>query len=142
MTMTTATYLRDAWPKMPDGRDYDGTNLLRLVIDNKSPFDGLWDVKKLFKEVEQNFRARIVDVPSVTRGSSNCVCYVSLLTRSIPLKPPNPYLPMTYPGHPHKTPQPTRHPRPPKQNRHQHAQLQRRITRCPRQCSEVRIRRV
>ncbi|KAL4789812.1 hypothetical protein BDV19DRAFT_14463 [Aspergillus venezuelensis] len=67
-------YLRDNWPA-PDGTPYDGKNLLKLVIDNKSPFDGLWDVRQLLAEIERNLRARIVDIPLVVRGSSHAECY-------------------------------------------------------------------
>ncbi|KAL4936339.1 hypothetical protein BDV06DRAFT_205232 [Aspergillus oleicola] len=68
-------YLRDEWPIMPDGSTYDGKNLLKLVINNKSPFEGLWDVKRLLAEIERNLRARVVDIPSIVRGSHNAVCY-------------------------------------------------------------------
>ena len=70
-------YLRDNWPTTPDGHPYDGKNLLKLVIDNKSPFDGLWDVRQLLAEIERNLRARIVDIPLVVGGSCHAVCYVS-----------------------------------------------------------------
>ncbi|KAL4967703.1 uncharacterized protein BDV14DRAFT_169029 [Aspergillus stella-maris] len=68
-------YLRDNWPNTPDGTPYNGKNLLKLVIDKKSPFDELWDVRQLLAEIERNLRARIVDIPIVVRGSCHAVCY-------------------------------------------------------------------
>ncbi|KAL4947814.1 hypothetical protein BDW69DRAFT_177642 [Aspergillus filifer] len=73
-------YLRDDWPTTPDGNPYDGKNLLNLVIDNISPFGGLWDVRQLLGEIERNLRSRIVDIPLVVRGSCHAVCYGIYIT--------------------------------------------------------------
>jgi hypothetical protein len=34
-------YDHDEWPKMPDGNDFDGKQLLTLVRSGNSPFHGL-----------------------------------------------------------------------------------------------------
>lgn len=33
---------RDHWPKMPNGRDFDGQHLLTLVRSGNSPFHDTW----------------------------------------------------------------------------------------------------
>lgn len=67
---------RDEWPKMPDGRDFDGRQLLSLVSGGNSPFHEAWDVNQLLQEVEDNVGARVIDIPRVYNGSNN---YVSSL---------------------------------------------------------------
>jgi len=43
-------YFRDDWPKMPDGSDFDGKQLLTLVRSGNSPFRGVWDVNLLIRD--------------------------------------------------------------------------------------------
>ncbi|PHH89988.1 hypothetical protein CDD83_4787 [Cordyceps sp. RAO-2017] len=63
----------DEWPKTPDGRDWDGTQLLTLVRRGESPFGGTWDVDSLVHEVEQSLGASIVDIPTVSFGANHYV---------------------------------------------------------------------
>jgi len=63
----------DDWPIMPDGSKYDGKRLFSLVQNNESPFAEAWDVKQLIEEVEENLSAKVIDIPSVTKGSNNYV---------------------------------------------------------------------
>ncbi len=77
----------DYWPKMPDGSDYDGKQLLSLVRDGNSPFHGLWDVNLLVREIEKNLGAQVIDVPVISKGSNNYVSWLylkSLSSDSIP----------------------------------------------------------
>lgn len=68
-------YLCDDWPKMPNGRDFDGQNLLALLHSGNNPFHDTWDVNLLIQEIEDNFSARVVDIARVSRGSNNYVSY-------------------------------------------------------------------
>lgn len=71
---------RDDWPKMPDGSDFDGKQLLALVRSGDSPFHGLWDVELLIREIEVNLAAEVIEIPMMFKGSKN---YVSLATLTI-----------------------------------------------------------
>jgi hypothetical protein len=64
---------RDEWPTMPDGSDFDGKQLLCLVRQGQSPFEGLWDVSLLIREIEENLPAEVVDIPLMYQGSNNYV---------------------------------------------------------------------
>lgn len=75
---------RDNWPLMDDDKEYDGKNLMRLIQEGKSPFHGVWDVKLLIKEIEQNLDTKIVDIPYVGKGSNNYVCAGSCIPYSTP----------------------------------------------------------
>ena len=70
---------RDDWPKMPNGIDLDGQQLLTLVRSGNSPFHGDWDVNLLIREVEENLYTEVIDIPDVYKGSNN---YVSLSFQS------------------------------------------------------------
>ena len=70
---------RDDWPKMQDGIDFDGKQLLALVRSGNSPFHGVWDVNLLIREVEENLCTEVIDIPIVNKGSNN---YVSLSFQS------------------------------------------------------------
>jgi len=72
---------RDDWPSMPDGKPYDGMNLLQLTLDGKSPFGGVWDVRLLLQEIEENLSTRVADIPFIDKGSNN---YVRLSSDYIP----------------------------------------------------------
>jgi hypothetical protein len=72
-------YDHDEWPKMPDGNDFDGKQLLTLVRSGNSPFHGLWDVNLLIREIEQNLDAHVIDIPFISKGSNN---YVSSCLKS------------------------------------------------------------
>ncbi|EPE06693.1 3-hydroxybutyryl- dehydratase [Ophiostoma piceae UAMH 11346] len=72
---------RDEWPTMPDGRDFDGKQLLDLVRSNKSPFQSVWDVNQLVGEVEKALGAQVVDIPVVYKGSNNYGFHVCVLHR-------------------------------------------------------------
>lgn len=64
---------RDAWPKMSNGRDFDGQNLLTLLHSGNSPLHDNWDVNLLIQEIEDNLSARVVDIPRISKGSNNYV---------------------------------------------------------------------
>jgi hypothetical protein len=64
---------RDDWPKMPDGSDFDGKQLLTLIRSDNSPFYGVWDVNLLIREVEENLGAQVIDIPIIYKGSNNYV---------------------------------------------------------------------
>lgn len=72
-------YDHDEWPKMPDGNDFDGKQLLTLVRCGNSPFHGLWDVNLLIREIEENLDAQVIDIPVISKGSNN---YVSSCLKS------------------------------------------------------------
>ena len=63
----------DQWPKMPDGSDWDGFNLVTLLDRDESPFKGAWDVQSFILEVEQSLNARVADIPSVSAGANHYV---------------------------------------------------------------------
>ncbi|KAG6849770.1 hypothetical protein H0H93_005286 [Arthromyces matolae] len=52
--MSESIYLKDPWPVMPDGTDFDGSGLLSLLRNGKSPFAGAWDVNLLIQEIENS----------------------------------------------------------------------------------------
>ncbi|KAF5228165.1 hypothetical protein FAUST_11284 [Fusarium austroamericanum] len=62
---------RDESPVDSSGCKYDGKNLLDLVRSGKSPFDGVWDVNLLIREVEENLATKVTDIPIMTKGSNN-----------------------------------------------------------------------
>ncbi|KAH8883090.1 hypothetical protein GQ53DRAFT_883603 [Thozetella sp. PMI_491] len=62
-------YIQDDWPLMPNGGSFDGTQLLVLLRDGKSPF--WWDVNLLLQEIEENLGAQVSGIPLVARGSNN-----------------------------------------------------------------------
>jgi hypothetical protein len=62
---------RDHWPKMQDGIDFDGKQLLTLVRSGNSPFHGVWDVNLLIREIEENLCTEVIDIPVVNKGSNN-----------------------------------------------------------------------
>jgi hypothetical protein len=64
---------RDDWPIGSDGDQYDGTQLVRLVQNNASPFKDVWDVQLLIKEVEEKLEVKVIDIPFVDKGSNNYV---------------------------------------------------------------------
>ena len=66
-------YFCDDWPKMPDGSDFDGKQLLTLVRSGNSPFHVVWDVKLLIREIEENIGAQVIDIPIVYMGANNYV---------------------------------------------------------------------
>lgn len=72
-------YGHDEWPKMPDGNDFDGKQLLTLVRSGNSPFHGLWDVNLLIREIEEHLDAHVIDIPFIYKGSNN---YVSSCLKS------------------------------------------------------------
>jgi hypothetical protein len=64
---------RDEWPSRADGRQYDGKQLMDLVRTDESPFRGVWDVKLLIREIEENLNTNVTDIPIVDKGSNNYV---------------------------------------------------------------------
>lgn len=66
-------YMCDDWPKMPDGNDFDGKQLLTLVRNGNSPFREIWDVNLLIREVEKILGVEVIDIPGVSRGANNYV---------------------------------------------------------------------
>ena len=64
---------RDDWPSGPDGNQYDGRHLMDLVRNDRSPFQGVWDVKLLIQEVEEKLHTHVTDIPIVDKGSNNYV---------------------------------------------------------------------
>ena len=63
----------DEWPKMQDGIDFDGKQLLTLVRSGNSPFHGVWDVNLLIREIEENLVTQVVDIPIIYKGANNYV---------------------------------------------------------------------
>ena len=63
-------YVGDDWPKMADGSEYDGKQLLALVRNGKRPFHGAWDVNLLIQEVEESLETKVVDIPTMSKGSN------------------------------------------------------------------------
>jgi len=76
-------YFRDDWPKVAGGSDFDGKQLLTLVRSGNSPFRGVWDVKLLIREIEDNLGAQVLDIPALYKGSNN---YVSSFLHSSPIR--------------------------------------------------------
>lgn len=74
---------RDDWPKMPDGSDFDGQQLLTLARSGNSPFNEVWDVNLLIREIEENFGSQVIDIPFIYNGSNN---YVSSCLQSSMLR--------------------------------------------------------
>lgn len=74
-------YQTDDWPKMPDGSNFDGKQLLTLVRSGTSPFHGVWDINLLIREIEENVGAQVIDIPTVSHGSNYYVssCLLSSL---------------------------------------------------------------
>jgi hypothetical protein len=64
---------------MPDDSDFDGKQLLALVRSGNSPFHGVWDVNLLIREIEENLRAKVIDIPAIFKGSNNYVSLAILL---------------------------------------------------------------
>ncbi|KAJ5915585.1 hypothetical protein N7466_011518 [Penicillium verhagenii] len=62
---------QDDWPAMADGSQYDGKQLITLVREGKSPFQGLWNVNLLIQEIEKHIGSQVVDIPAVEKGSNN-----------------------------------------------------------------------
>lgn len=83
MSVEDDTYVEDDWPKMPDGTDFDGKQLLSLVRNGNSPFHGAWDVNLLIREIEKNLGAKVIDIPVVSKGSNNYVSVQSLRSGSM-----------------------------------------------------------
>lgn len=63
-------YCGDDWPVMPDGSEYDGKQLLTLVREGRSPFQGDWDVNLLIEEIEEKLSTRVLDIPMVYDGAN------------------------------------------------------------------------
>jgi hypothetical protein len=63
-------YYQDEWPKIQDGTDFDGKNLLILVRNGCSPFVGAWDVNLLIQEIEENLATQVIDIPVVNNGAN------------------------------------------------------------------------
>lgn len=61
---------RDDWPT-----DFDGQNLLTLTRTGRSPFQGIWDVNLLIREIEENLDTEVIDIPFVYNGSNNYVLF-------------------------------------------------------------------
>ena len=72
-------YYSDEWPKMADGSDFDGKQLLSLVRSDNSPFQGLWDVNLLIREIEEKLDTQVIEIPVILKGSNN---YVSSCLKS------------------------------------------------------------
>ncbi|TVY93158.1 hypothetical protein LAWI1_G000863 [Lachnellula willkommii] len=71
-----------AWPKMPDGSDYDGKNLFTLARSGNSPFQAVWDVNLLIREVEDSLETRVTNIPTVYKGSNNYGFHFKLSNRA------------------------------------------------------------
>jgi hypothetical protein len=75
----SAMYIDDDWPKVGDGSDYDGKQLLQLVRSGNNPFRRSWDVDLLIQEIETNLDTQVIDIVDVSKGSNS---YVSSLLQS------------------------------------------------------------
>ncbi|KAH6968941.1 hypothetical protein DER45DRAFT_589472 [Fusarium avenaceum] len=71
-------YICDCWPKMPNGKDFDGSDLLNLVRKGSSPFKDNWNVNELLQEIEAHMHAKVVDIPHVSSGSNNMGLHMKL----------------------------------------------------------------
>ncbi|TVY33320.1 hypothetical protein LOCC1_G008119 [Lachnellula occidentalis] len=69
------------WPKMPDGSDFDGKQLLTLLRNWNSPFQAVWDVNLLIREVEESLGTMVTDIPTVYKGSNNYGFHFKLSNR-------------------------------------------------------------
>ncbi|KAG5749517.1 hypothetical protein H9Q69_008737 [Fusarium xylarioides] len=67
---------RDEWPSTCSGEPYDGKHLLDLIRSGKSPFDGVWDVGLLVREIEEKLDTKVTDIPMITKGSNNYGFYI------------------------------------------------------------------
>lgn len=67
--------VRDEWPQMTDGSDFDDKELLTLIRSGNSPFHGVWDVNLLLREIEENLGGQVSDIPVVSSGSNNYVSF-------------------------------------------------------------------
>lgn len=74
-------YSHDDWPKMPDGSEFDGTQLLQLFCSNKSPFQRDWDLNFLIQEIEHNLNTQVIDIQLVSKGSNNYGLHLKLSNR-------------------------------------------------------------
>lgn len=54
-----------------------------LVLNNKSPFHGVWDVKLLIQEIEEKLNTQVTDIPIVDTGSNNYVSFHSYIRSRI-----------------------------------------------------------
>lgn len=72
---SSGLYYGDEWPKMPDGTDYDGKDLLNLLRDGKSPFADVWDVNLLIREIEEHLNTKVVDIPFIYHGANSYVSF-------------------------------------------------------------------
>ncbi|KAE9971124.1 hypothetical protein EG328_005823 [Venturia inaequalis] len=63
---------------MADGSKYDGKQLLTLVREGRSPFQGAWDVNLLIEEMEEKLSTRILDIPMVYDGANYYGIYVKV----------------------------------------------------------------
>lgn len=78
-----AQCLYDEWPKLPDGVDWDGTDLLGLVRDGQNPFGDALDVRALVREIESSINIEITDIPIVSYGANHFVSCTHHLGDSI-----------------------------------------------------------
>ncbi|TVY40114.1 hypothetical protein LSUB1_G003599 [Lachnellula subtilissima] len=70
------------WPRMPDGSEFNGKQLLTLVGSGNSPFQSVWDVNLLIREVEESLGTLVTDIPTVYEGSNNYGFHFKLSNRS------------------------------------------------------------
>lgn len=68
-------YWRDEWPTTLDGSGpWDGKHLFQVLLQTgKSPFDAVWDVRLLIREVEEKLDVKVTDIPVVEEGANNYV---------------------------------------------------------------------
>ncbi|KAM0219397.1 hypothetical protein ACHAPA_004794 [Fusarium lateritium] len=71
-------YFCDTWPTMPDGQEFDGSNLLHLARKGISPFKDNWDVNELLREIEAHMHTTVVDIPHVSWGANNMGIHMKL----------------------------------------------------------------
>ncbi|KAI4232553.1 MAG: hypothetical protein LQ349_004933 [Xanthoria aureola] len=72
---------RDDWPLGPDGKEYDGKQLMDMVRNNSSPFRASWDVQSLIREVEVKLSTHVTDDPIVNKGSNNYGFHLETLSK-------------------------------------------------------------
>jgi hypothetical protein len=84
---------------MLGGSDFDGKQLLCLVRQGQSPFEGLWDVSLLIREIEENLPAKVVDIPLMFEvaaykllDSERDIMVSRLLYHRAPVQDPGPRL--------------------------------------------------
>jgi len=80
----------DEWPVGLNGEEYDGKHFLTLARDNASPFKDVWNVQLLIDEIEEKLQVKVIDIPTIDKGSNNYVRVCSWLSSGRLMQPCDP----------------------------------------------------